>query len=316
MTPETKAKWAAVEAALHLNADMTSDIDLIESGKVALSDLQREAESWSRLAELIVEADAEIATLKNLISEAGGWLNEPAMLTLACVDKRLRDLRARLASVSTQGEEKPWHEGRPHRVKCWKCGMATRSDSDHCQYCGVRIEDTNDDTGSTREPQPLPTEPRPENSTAEEWLAKFCAMPEEQRRRFVDGFNALTPEQIRHTAEKASEPRPEGDSGKMKTKVYGGWLHVGNHPLATCHGQARVIVRARSRAAVRRALVDAGHTNVTDGFLRDYWSETANDMELRATEGLEGVPLITNGLKHDGTMLVTTRLKKESSHGS
>lgn len=86
----------------------------------------------------------------------------------------------------------------------------------------------------------------------------------------------------------------------MKTKVYGGWLHLAKHPLATVHGQVRVIVRARSRAAVLRALRDYGQNGVTDGFIRNYWGESGNPDELLATKDSVGIPFATNGMRYNG----------------
>lgn len=81
-------------------------------------------------------------------------------------------------------------------------------------------------------------------------------------------------------------------------EVWGGWVRVPGHHFATPHhGQARAIVRARSRAAVGRALAAAG-LHMADGFLRNYWSVTGNDDELNATRGTEDVVFITTGMLH------------------
>ncbi len=81
-------------------------------------------------------------------------------------------------------------------------------------------------------------------------------------------------------------------------KVWGGWIHH-SHRFATTHNQVRVVIRARSRAAVVRALNSYGLRGITDGFIRDYWCPTGNAKELAAVAETEGVPFVTNGMRYN-----------------
>lgn len=113
---------------------------------------------------LIVERDQARARSEALLTRKREMLGrvdslEEALRPFADVFDAGRDMspemfqnaRAALSSAATPQTSKP-----PHRVLCWKCGMATRSDSDHCQYCGVLIEEIEENTGRTGNPA-IPT---------------------------------------------------------------------------------------------------------------------------------------------------------------
>ena len=77
--------------------------------------------------------------------------------------------------VETAGAATP----NPHRVKCWKCKMATRSDSDHCQYCGAWMMEIDPTTGETKEPAgaatPADWKDRCRNCGSNAWIGSECA---------------------------------------------------------------------------------------------------------------------------------------------
>lgn len=81
-------------------------------------------------------------------------------------------------------------------------------------------------------------------------------------------------------------------------RVWGGLSLIYGHPFSSTHGQARLIVRARSRAAALRALHSAG-VRIADSYVRDYWSVTRNVKELEITSGKEGVVFIVDRMGQD-----------------
>ena len=68
-------------------------------------------------------------------------------------------------------------------------------------------------------------------------------------------------------------------------------------PLATpYHGQVRAIVRAKSRAAVLRAVLAAGLYD-SASHIRTHWSITGNADELATVAGTEGVVFLNSGMR-------------------
>lgn len=76
-------------------------------------------------------------------------------------------------------------------------------------------------------------------------------------------------------------------------KVYGGTLHLPNHPYSTLQGQVRAVVMAYSRAEVVRLLDAAGFPNQRS-YVKDFWGVTGNPEEVAVAS------------RHPGTILVTS----------